>query len=464
MSFSKCLHGYLKEAGCTASELAEASGLQKASISRYLSGKRVPKSDSDAISRMASALAVLSDGALNEHDVAMALLNETRGSDTAASFSERLHIVLTTFGVARNQLARSMDFDPSYISRILSGQRRPADLPAFVNGVADYIGRNYNDSSGFALASSLTGEPLEELSSSHDLARAIRRFLDTGTDDMPPAIDGTEAFLKTLDEFDLNDFLAKIHFDDLRVPTVPFQLPTTKTYEGIEQMKAAELDFLKAAVMSKSTDDVIMYSDMPLEEMAEDKEFPKKVMTGIALLVRKGIRLRVIHNVHRPLNEMFMGLEGWIPLYLTGQMESHYLPHPTNDVFLHFMRSAGSVAVSGEAIAGNQGGGRYIVFKGIGDVAYVRRRAEELLALSKPLISVFAENDTRWLAASLERLEGKTSNEPIVVGDETFKNMKITVWPNSHALIEKGNAPKISLLVEHPALVEALGRYKPTLF
>lgn len=40
-------------------------------------------------------------------------------------------------------------------------------------------------------------------------------------------------------------------------------------------MKNSELDFLRATVLSKSGEPVIMYSDMPLTEMAKDTEFAK---------------------------------------------------------------------------------------------------------------------------------------------------------------------------------------------
>lgn len=60
------------------------------------------------------------------------------------------------------------------------------------------------------------------------------------------------------------------------MPSVPFQLPTSKAYYGLKEMMNSELDFLKATVLSKSMSSVIMYSDMPMEEMAKDPEFPKK--------------------------------------------------------------------------------------------------------------------------------------------------------------------------------------------
>lgn len=467
-NFAGRLRERMQETGCTASELADASGVAKSTISRYLSGQRVPSPSSENPAKLVGGLARIAQArglqGFDEDAIAAELAELAGTPQDYALFPERLGMVLDTYHVARNRLARSMDFDPSYISRILAGQRHPADLPAFVDGIASYIARNYSDAVGVALAADLTGEDAESLNSPLALADAIRRYLNAGGNISPSQPSAIGAFLEKLDEFDLNDFMKEIRFDELKVPTVPFQLPTTKTYTGIEEMKQAELDFLKAAVTSKATDDVILYSDMPLEEMAEDEEFPKQIMYGMALLIRKGLHLHNIHDVHRPLNELFMGLEGWIPVYMTGQITPYYLPQPTNTAFLHFIRSAGSVAVSGEAIVGNQGGGRYVVTKNAGDVAYLRRRAEELLARAKPLMRIFREEDEGKLRTALARLERHADNEPMTVGDGTFANMTITVWPESHALIEKANTPKVSLLVEYPALVDALKRYEPTLF
>ncbi|MGN0554349.1 MAG: hypothetical protein ACI4LI_00450, partial [Candidatus Fimenecus sp.] len=63
-----------------------------------------------------------------------------------------------------------------------------------------------------------------------------------------------------LNTFDLNEFIKAIHFDEMKVPSFPFQLPTSKTYFGLKEMMDSELDFLKATVLSKSMVPVIMYN------------------------------------------------------------------------------------------------------------------------------------------------------------------------------------------------------------
>lgn len=147
------------------------------------------------------------------------------------------------------------------------------------------------------------------------------------------------------------------------MPTVPFQIPSAKTYFGLKEMMESELDFLKATVLSKSMHDVTMYSDMPMEEMAKDADFPKKWMFGMAMLLKKGLHLNQIHNLDRSFEDMMLGLESWIPMYMTGQISPYYLKNVQNNSFLHLIKVSGSAALSGEAVAGHHSDGKYYLTK-----------------------------------------------------------------------------------------------------
>ena len=100
-----------------------------------------------------------------------------------------------------------------------------------------------------------------------------------------------------MDNFDLNDYIKAIKFDELKIPFVPFYHIKNKDYYGLEEMKKGELDFFKAVVLSKNKEDVFMCSDMPMEDIAKDVDFGKKWMFAIALCLKKGLHLNVIHNL-----------------------------------------------------------------------------------------------------------------------------------------------------------------------
>ena len=69
-------------------------------------------------------------------------------------------------------------------------------------------------------------------------------------------------------------------------------------------------------------------------------------------MLKKGLHLNQIHNIDRSFDEMMLGLESWIPMYMTGQISPYYLKGIQNGVFHHFLKVSGSAALTGEAIAG----------------------------------------------------------------------------------------------------------------
>ena len=51
-----------------------------------------------------------------------------------------------------------------------------------------------------------------------------------------------------------------------------------------------------------------------MEKAGEDMNFTKKFMFGLAMCLKKGYHLNMIHNLNRPFKEIMMGINGWIPL------------------------------------------------------------------------------------------------------------------------------------------------------
>ena len=196
-----------------------------------------------------------------------------------------------------------------------------------------------------------------------------------------------------------DDYIKVIKFDELKVPSIPFYKAKTKHYYGIEEMKKGELDFFKATVLSKNNEPVFMCSDMPMEDMAQDVEFGKKWMFAIAMTLKKGLHLNIIHNLDRPFNEMMLGLESWIPIYMTGQVSPYYLKGIPNSTYCHFNYVSGTVALTGECISGYHNEGKYSLINNKNEVAYYKTKADCLLKKATPLMEIYrAESKNAFTA------------------------------------------------------------------
>lgn len=396
MDFKKLLDDYMKQLDCTAKDLAENSGLSAATISRYRSGDRIPEDGTENFDRLINGIVSIAENKkipdITVQSVSEAFSPYVRNTVDIAHLQKNFHTLLTVVPMNISDLARFLNFDPSYISRIRNGQRQPANPTEFARKVSAFVARHFQTAEQKAIISSLTNCPVEELSNYTDFQDRLTNWLLSGAGDVK---DSMTVFLEKLDEFNLDEYIHSIHFNELKVPSVPFQIPVAKTYWGIKEMMESELDFLKATVLSKSTAPVIMYSDMPMKEMAKDPEFPKKWMFGMALMLKKGLHLYQIHNLDRSFDEMMLGLESWIPMYMTGLISPYYLKNAQNNTFLHLLKVSGSAALSGEAITGYHEKGKYYLTKSRREVEYYQRRADELLKNADSLMDIYrSERET----------------------------------------------------------------------
>ena len=388
MLFKDQLNIYMKELNCTAKQISEISELSAASLSRYRNGERIPETKSNTLNSIAKALAHLSSttpAPLKEQDIldAFYACSDINTSDNE-SFRNKLNTLIDTLDLSINELCKSTGYESSAFFRIRRGTRNPSDPIRLGQDVSSYITRECTDNERI--------EKLNNLISGYKDADMSERFeclfhwlMET---DAKPVND-MESFLKKLDDFDLNDFITSIHYDDIKVPTAPFQIPSSKYYYGLQEMMKAEIDFLKATVLNRSQQDVIIYSDIPMEEMSKDPQFPKKWIFGMAVMLKKGLHLNMIHNIDRPMHEMMLGLEGWIPMYMTGQVTPYYLKDTQNQIFHHLLKVSGSAALNGDAIKNHHLEGRYHLTNNKEEVRYYRKEAEYLLEHAKPLMEIF---------------------------------------------------------------------------
>ena len=442
MTFSELLKQYITRLDTTYSRLAKASGLSVSAVSNYVKGEREPSYESEQAEKLIKGILSLAkekNVPISEQELRLAFQGAAKNGLPIEYdvYLANLNALLKTLEIKGSTLAKALSYDASHISKVLAGQRRPADIGKFTARVAAYVTQFYSSDQEIAAVAALIDADAKDLQNPRERCAVVTEWL--GTNMSLERRDPVSGFLDKMDTFHLDDYIRAIHFDDIKTPSVPFQLPGTRQYYGLKEMMDAELDFMKATVLSKSMRDCILYSDMPMTEMAKDPEFPKKWMFGRAMMLKKGLRLNIIHDVNRPFYEMMLGLESYIPMYMTGQISPYYLTESQGGVFNHLLYVSGAAALEGNAISGHHAAGKYTLYKSRDDVQHFRARAEHLLKKTKPLMDIYRSDRKEELARQLRELWQE--------GDRRVVNCSLPLYTMDEPLLER--------ILEHNAVNDA---------
>lgn len=396
MKFKEVLNKYLKELDCSSKKLSNESGLSESVISRYRSGERTPLKNSEQLNKLTKALFnIAKDSNKNKYtfDKIESDFNSTLASDDFdyTTFSNNLNTLITSLNINTHEMSKYIIFDASHISRIRYGKAKPSNPIEFSNKICSYILNRYKNPDDINNLMMIIGCKKSDLSS-ESFFNTLFSWL---TSEIVPVKSKVSDFLHHLDSFNLDDYIKVIKFDELKVPNIPFYKAKTKHYYGIEEMKQGELNFFKGTVLSKSKEDIFMCSDMPMEDMAKDIDFGKKWMFAIAMCLKKGHHLNIIHNLDRPFNEMMLGLESWIPIYMTGQISPYYLSNLKNNVYNHLNYVSAAAALSGECINGFHNKGMYYLTTNKNEIEYYKEKSDLLLKKAKPLMEIYRESNIK---------------------------------------------------------------------
>ncbi len=209
MKFNDLLNKYITEIGCTAKELSEVSGLSAAALSRYRTGERVP--GKEQLAMLIDGLVSLAEKNERSERKEQADVSEAgreireafkRYTDEAdfdyEQFTANLNTLISAFDISTSELSRALSFDPSYISRIRLGQRRPSDREGFIEGICRFVvNKKYSEDTARMLAE-LTGCDEADLATDTGCMDVLREWLSSGSSG---GSDPVGSFLRKFDDF-----------------------------------------------------------------------------------------------------------------------------------------------------------------------------------------------------------------------------------------------------------------------
>ena len=388
MGFSDVLKLYLNKMKCTAKELSAASGISASALSGYRSGKRIP--EPEQIEKLICGFVRLAGENAPE-------LDEATIRDAFSAYSRKpkldyqtvmknLNAAIDALDISVSGLSRALRFDSSYLSRIRTGQRKPANLEKFILETAGYIARTNSPS---AIAG-LIGQPAEELV---PVGRCAAKLCSWFSSETIRQRDYLGELLHQLDAFNIETYMSDSHFPEAVRVREPENLSLPKYYYGFDEMKQGELDFFRTVASSGAGGTVYMCNSIPMEDLTMDAAYMRQWMRSIAMMISKGADIHMIHDVNRPPDEMMLGLMSWIPLYMTGKVTSYYLPDASNRIYCHTDYVSDTAVLSGECIRGYHNEGKYYLTQSQTDLTYYKKRVRRLFSKAKPLMKTYKAED-----------------------------------------------------------------------
>ena len=419
MNFSDKLNEYIDLIGCTNKQLSDITGIAPPIISGYRKGNRIPKYDSDQFKKLVSGIVTLSkekkidtitkDNVKN--DLGNFLKKENINFDL---FNTNFNILIETFKINLSDLAKYLGFDSSYVSKIKNGIRKPLIISNFANGVCKFIINNYLDTNNELIKDLIKCDD-KDFKNSQVITDKLYYWFTHNVNKNNNEYN-VDNFIKKLDNFDLNDYIKSIKFDKLFTPTFPRLKTKSQIYYGLDGYKDAQLEVLKQSAFFKSKDDIFWYSNMPMIEASKDLKFTKKYMLYLAFILKKGIRLNIIHDLDRPFKELMLGLEGWIPLYMTGQISPYYFKNNSNYLYSIIECVSGNAILHGECVTGNLDKCKLLVSTKKDDINYYRETSNLLLKKASPLMNIYtSEKKKEFLKISNAYLNIKNKRKNILL-------------------------------------------------
>lgn len=151
-------------------------------------------------------------------------------------------------------------------------------------------------------------------------------------------------------------------------------------YSGKEGLRTAVLRFLGSA-LAEGAREFLLYSDEAQDWLTEDPVFLMKWASLMQACVKNGTRITIIHNIDRNLNEMNQAIQSWLPLYMSGNIESYYCRKQSSLRFSHtIFLNPDSACIRAFHIAGTEDHGIYHYYTDPEILKSCKQEYQELLS------------------------------------------------------------------------------------
>ena len=263
-----------------------------------------------------------------------------------SSFGNRLKALMGLTDMTNARLAEETELGVNYISRLRGSEEVSKTDSGSVEMISRCIAREVGEKEKYGRLAELTGIPEEMLKTERCQAYVQDFLLWTGDFSAREAI---------------GEFLKQVRAQKGEVGN---QLPdpeeiikkamageTKSHYIGVEGLREAVLRFLANAVL-RGDEEILLYSDQGMEWM--EGEYAAKCSSLMQECLKRGARIRIVHNIDRKIPEMLSAIRFWMPFYMMGRVESHYSTRSLGKRFSNTFFISKGAAVMGTCCKGGE--------------------------------------------------------------------------------------------------------------
>ncbi|MGE5397459.1 MAG: helix-turn-helix domain-containing protein [Chitinophagales bacterium] len=338
-------------------------------------------------------------------------------------FGDKLAYLMRGFQISNSKLAKAINVDPSLISKWINNRRKPSPDSAYINQIAEYFARmNWIDMRHKNLIVEMGLDTKTFFENRDPLAR-----IETLTDwlreqfDLSPASNVSTLTSFTSSASSLTSLLNSLHNFSAQADSIPdvlLPIPSVKLesgdissyelFKGRSGKRQAVYRFLNLVLKSSKPVELLLSSEENIRWLIEDQDFLFNWAALLKAVLDRGHRIKIVHKVNRDPSNITAVMNQWIPLHLTGRVESYYYPKYEETSLQKTMFVAPELAAVLSATSEKKSDNDLTFF--IEDPRVVDMAQENYLVFlseCRPLVNVYARGKMMKLHCEIIDLEKK---------------------------------------------------------
>ncbi len=349
-------------------------------------------------------------------------------------FAERFNAALDLARLSNLRFSQIAHVDPSVVSRYRSGIHAPRKNSDMALHFSMTLWRRINEIEQIPALSELTGI------SEGSLTESLFYNWLYDTDSFVTNDSYTEKLLSAFSSFTMDNAVDLPAFEN--IATDEILNADDNVYFGYEGLREAVIRFLGNAVKQGSKE-LLLYSDQNMDWMTCDREYLLKWSSLMASCVKGGTRIRIIHNINRGLDEMCDAIISWLPLYISGMIESFYCTRVHTGLFSHTLfLNPGEACIKSMNVIGNEPNGIYQYYDSDPSLAICKKDMHKMFDKSRSLVRIYSSSS-----------EFKDYYEKV-----SLYNLDILLGKKK-VRISRNTAPLISIEFAHPLMCRAFQEF-----